>query len=100
MTEHRATGGHAPDEYRAAFLGWIGALPDGGWSEFDHAAFVAPEVDGKPRSARWLAGQLSNCADIVPGWACDNLDIAQGSTYAQAARKVVSDLDAIPEPED
>jgi hypothetical protein len=35
---------------------------------------------------RWLSGQLWNCTDILPGSVCTELDLRQGSTYAQAAR--------------
>ena len=36
----------------------------------------------------WLAGQLWQCTDILPGHVCDDLGIPLGSTYAQAARHI------------
>ena len=50
--------------------------------------FLKTVENGKP--SRALAGDLWNCTDILPGWACDQLDIPTGSTYAQAARKIVN----------
>jgi hypothetical protein len=36
----------------------------------------------------WLSGQLWNCTDVLPGAACKEVEVLQGSTYAQAARLI------------
>ncbi len=67
-------GGHAPGNLREPLLDY---LLDG---------------EGEPNQVRWLIGQLWNCTDIVPGDCCTELDIGQGSTYAQAVRKMAINL--------
>jgi hypothetical protein len=37
---------------------------------------------------RWLCGQLWNCTDVLPVFYCDEVGLPQGSTYAQAARRI------------
>lgn len=76
-------GGHAPGHLREAFLDWLDLT-----EETDEV-----EIDGEPQPLRWLVGQLWNCTDCMPGWACDNLDLLRGSTYAHGVRKVAHDLE-------
>ena len=37
---------------------------------------------------RWIAGQLWNCRDTMPGDLCVELDLPQGSSYATGARQL------------
>ena len=74
-------GGHAPGYLRDAFLEWL---------EGERGDVV--DVDEKPQTLRWLIGQLWHCTDVLPGWACDELDIPLGSTYAKAVQAVAGDL--------
>ena len=79
-----ARGGHAPDYLREAFqdaIAWDGELAK---------TVVIDDVgiDEEERSLGWLAGQLWNCTDVLPGIECLALDIPLGSTYARAARIV------------
>ncbi len=48
--------------------------------------------DGKPRSVRWLLGQLWHCSDIMASDLCDDLGMPSGSTYARAAQELMSEL--------
>lgn len=72
-------GGHAPGHLRDAFVEMIESDPS-----------ITVDVDGEPRPARWLRGQLWNCTDCLPGSVCSTLEIPQGSTYAQAARHLAA----------
>lgn len=49
------------------------------------ARFASMDVEDKKR---WLAGQVWHCTDIMPSELCEELDIQQGSTYAQGARQI------------
>ena len=51
------------------------------------------EVDGEKKPIRWLIGQLWNCTDAMPSSNCDQLDLVQGSTYAQGVRALRSQLE-------
>ena len=61
--------GHAPGHLREAFCEMIET----------QASWSSPEFQR-------LAGRLWNCTDILPGWHCHEIDMPDGSTYAQAAR--------------
>lgn len=41
---------------------------------------------------RWLFGQLWVCAAILPSKTCDDLELAQGSNFGQAVRKLQNDI--------
>jgi hypothetical protein len=73
-------GGHAPGHLREAFVEWVegGADPTGVSVEVGYVEQVRP--------VRWIVGQLWNCTDVLPWYACDGLDIPRGSSYAQAVR--------------
>ena len=79
-------GGHAPGHLRAAFLDWV---------EFGCVLerLVAVGDDDVPRDIRWLIGRLWNCPDTLPGWACRDLGIDRGSSYAQAVRQLRDELE-------
>lgn len=70
---------HMPGHIRDAFLGYLEG--DGEPSLND-----VVEVGSEMWTVRRLIGKLYHCADILPSHACSQLDIPQGSTYAQVAR--------------
>lgn len=74
-------GGHAPGYLRDAFQEWL--------DEDDAPDWV--EIDGEKHPVDYLLGKLWNSTDVLPASYCQNLDIPQGSTYAQAARKIKAD---------
>jgi len=61
--------GHAAEEARKNFL-------------------YALEANDGP-TLRQVAWQLWNCADTLPTWACDSLDVPRGSSYAEGVRHVL-----------
>jgi len=71
-------GGHAPEHLRDAIIEWI---------EKDKTSDVCT-VGERKKPLIWLIGQLWNCTDMMPSYACDYLDMPQGSSYAQAVRKI------------
>jgi hypothetical protein len=76
---------HVGGHVRGAFAHWVEAgmpdeIPGRGPEHFFY--------DGKPRSARWLLGQLWHCSDIMPWNLCDDLDMQRGSSYAAAVQRV------------
>ena len=77
--------GHTPDIFRQAFLDLIEDRAATIWDEHtgERAAFgeAAVPID-------WLLRQLWSCTDMLPSAACETLDMAQGSTYAQAAHSI------------
>jgi hypothetical protein len=77
-------GGHAPGHLRDAFLEYL----DEG-SESD-TVVVGEEERVVP--LRWLIGQLWNCTDVLPSEYCSMLELEQGSTYAQAVRKIATEM--------
>jgi hypothetical protein len=81
-------GGHAPGYLRQAFLDWV---------EFGCVLeeLVAVGDDEVPRDIHWLVGRLWNCVDTLPGWACSDLDIPRGSSYAQAVRLLRGELEGL-----
>ncbi len=46
------------------------------------------EHNGQERSLSWLLGQLWDCTDVLPVGYCNQLELPQGSTYAQAVRRM------------
>jgi hypothetical protein len=77
---------HAPNHYRDAFVRVIEgkeSVAEEFYADKTRARLEAMNAD---EQLRWLSGQLWNCTDILPGGVCSELDIRQGSTYAQAAR--------------
>ena len=74
--------GHAPGHLRDAFC----YLVEGGWSEFLQPTF---DFEEETYEVKRLLGRLWNCTDILPGWACEELDIPRGSTYAKAVQFVL-----------
>ena len=74
-------GGHAPGHLRDAFTEWV--EDDGAES-----ATVPVGSAGDERSTEWLIGQLWNCCDCMPRDLCAELNLPQGSTYAQGVRSL------------
>ncbi|MEO3811340.1 hypothetical protein ABGB17_20290 [Sphaerisporangium sp. B11E5] len=64
--------GHAPGDLRNPFLEAIE----------EHGLAAARDMRRPGFTKLW------NCTDILPGWACDLLDVPSGSTYAQAVRSL------------
>lgn len=76
-------GGHAPGHLRDAFLEYL---------DVDSESFtVIVGEEERVMSLKWLTGQLWNCTDILPHEYCTVLELRQGSTYAQAVRKIVAE---------
>jgi hypothetical protein len=73
-------GGHAPGHLREAFVDWV----DGG-AEAETVVVGYAETE---MPIGWLLGVLWNCPDIMPSDLCRELDMLQGSTYAQAVRRL------------
>ena len=78
---------HSPGHIREAFVDWAdegtpAEVPAEGPEHFFY--------DGKPRSARWLIGQLWHCTDVMPSDLCAKLDMPIGSTYAGAAQQIAA----------
>jgi hypothetical protein len=73
-------GGHAPGHLRDAFRVWI--------ADGMCASTVLVGAAERKQSLGWLLGKLWNCTDILPSIECQELEISQGSTYAQAVRLV------------
>jgi hypothetical protein len=67
---------HASTYLREMFIDWVEGIGD----------TLTPE------SVHWILGKLWNCTDILPAGNCEDLDIAQGSTYARAVRKCKAEL--------
>jgi hypothetical protein len=57
-----------------------------------HSEWVEDNDPFAEDEARRLSGQLWNCTDVLPSSLCGDLDLAQGSTYAVAARKLRQEL--------
>jgi hypothetical protein len=80
---------HAPGHLREGFVALVEGDEDaGGLFFFDvskQQRWESMDADGR---LWWLSGQLWSCTDCMPGYACAELDIPSGSTYAQAARHI------------
>jgi hypothetical protein len=81
--------GHAPGHVRNAFLEALEAFAR--WGDAEHPCDAGLD---EPVTLRTLCGALWNCGDILPGGDCDMIDLPRGSTYAQAARHIRSQLTA------
>ena len=77
---------HTPGYLRDAFV-WLiegkESVAEVFYADKTRACLEAMNAD---EQLSWLSGQLWNCTDILPGGVCTELDLRQGSTYAQAAR--------------
>ena len=98
-----ARGGPAPGHLREALLAclddsaaehWYDKLTDDETLIFHYVPMqIRWEKMTLRERARWLCGQLWNCTDILPGMACADLDLPEGSTYARAVRKLRDELE-------
>ena len=78
---------HAQGHIRGAFIDWFDeGMPAEVPAEGPEHYFY----DGKPRSARWLIGQLWHCTDVMPSDLCAELDMPIGSTYARAVQQIAA----------
>lgn len=69
--------GHAGGHLRDAFAALVenGTVPE----DADHR--------GRALTPLRVTGLLWNCTDVMPRSLCEELDVPQGSTYAQGARR-------------
>ena len=84
-------GGHAPGHLRDALQDYF----EGGRKLIDLAETLRIGDEEKTRPLRWLIGQLWNCTDTMPGALCGDLDLPQGSTYAQGVRDLAGRAHAL-----
>jgi hypothetical protein len=80
---------HTPGHIREAFLELLEGSEVPGEVLFDNEdaqeQWDRMEVEGQLQS---LAGWVWYSTDIVPNHVCDELDLPQGTTYAEAAQHV------------
>ena len=80
---------HAPGHLRDGFVALIEGDEDAeGLFFYDSDKQEQWERMNEDERLWWLSGQLWNCTDVLPVFYCDKLDLPQGSTYAQAARRI------------
>ena len=72
-------GGHAHGYLRDTFQEWV---------EEENQEKNTVIINDEEKPHLWLCGQLWNCTDILPSGVCNQLDIPDGSTYAQAVRSI------------
>jgi hypothetical protein len=77
---------HVANHYRDAFVRSIEGEESVAGEFYADKAGARLEAMNADEQLRWLSGQLWNCTDILPAGVCSELDMRQGSTYAQAAR--------------
>jgi len=77
---------HVPGHLRDAFVCLIEGKESVAEEFYVDKTRARLEAMSANEQLRWLSGQLWNCTDILPGGVCTELDLRQGSTYAQAAR--------------
>ena len=82
MNHNLPKNGHAPGCLRDGFLELLYS---------DDNELTEEEIYGERRSFRWLCGKLWNCTDIMPSCDCNTVELPFGSTYAKAARKLISE---------
>jgi len=73
-------------------------VEDGATSQefFDQDKQARFEAMSTDEQLWWLAGQLWHCTDCLPGHVCEELELPQGSTYAQAARHIRQSVLVVP----
>lgn len=76
-------GGHAPEHLREALLHYL--------DEDSDSDMVTVGYDECAMPLRWVIGQLWNCTDVLPNDYCEIVDLAPGSTYAQAVRQMAAE---------
>jgi hypothetical protein len=80
---------HAPGHIRKAFLELVAGQEVEGEFLFDNEAareqWDRMENEGQLQA---LAGWLWYCTDIMPRRGCDELNLPEGSTYAEAAQLI------------
>ena len=96
MKYNASRGGHAPGYIRNAFEdSAIGTNMFQDCSlDMDVSVYVE-DWNGKTSDLSSLLGQLWNCTDIMPWEFCGDLELPEGSTYAQAARELKDRLERV-----
>ena len=80
-------GGHAPDYLRDALSWYIEFAP---YLDPDiELATVPLRHEKQPFRVKRIIEQLWDCTDQLSGVECDLLDIPRGSTYGDAARRIL-----------
>ena len=79
---------HAPGHLRDAFCELVEGQESVADTFYDHRTRARLESMSADEQLWWLSGQLWKCTDVLPSGYCGDLDIPQGSTYAQAARLI------------
>lgn len=79
---------HAPGHLRDAFCELLDGEASVADDFFDDKTRARLESMSADEQLRWLSGQLWLCTDTLPGAYCRDLEIARGSSYAQAARLI------------
>lgn len=72
---------HYPGHLRERFEGWVSAGKPDEYQSEEETAETADEL---------LAG-MTNSTDIMPSGVCDDLDVEHGTTYGDAARKLLEE---------
>jgi hypothetical protein len=94
-------GGHAPGHLRDAMLRALSEARDNeaeAWWKRLELRFSNKSQqfwwdDWSPHErAFWLSGQLWNCGDILPAWACAVAGLADGSSYSKLARQLRNEV--------
>jgi hypothetical protein len=77
---------HSPGHLRDAFCDLVEGQNSVADVFYDDRTRARLESMSADEQLWWLSGQLWKCTDVLPSGYCGDLDIPQGSTYAQAAR--------------
>lgn len=79
---------HAPGYLREALCALLVGEESVADDFFDDKTRTRLEAMSADEQLHWLSGQLWLCTDTLPGDYCRELEIPQGSSYAQAARLI------------
>jgi hypothetical protein len=75
---------HYGTHWHQAFCNWVD-------DEMPPVAVVAIDYEERHWPADQLLGVMTHCTDVVPGDTCAQLGIERGSTYAQAAQRLLAE---------
>jgi len=79
---------HYPGHLRDAFCELVEGRESVADTFYDDRTRTRLEGMSADEQLWWLSGLLWQCTDVLPGTYCDDLELYQGSTYAQAARVI------------
>lgn len=75
---------HYSGHVREAFANWV-------YEGMPETATVEVDYEEQEFSSEELVGEMGGCSDIMPSILCDELQLPQGSTYGQAARRLLGE---------